>query len=209
MTLAEGGAASLSSTWLLARKGDNTALGYSNAGRQQFQRAVPGSYRLPRPLPPKAATQTSMATRLAFENSADVGVFATLTNKYALCCMGGSQNFFSVLESELVDHIPVVRCSIAGVRIIGRMSVGNSKGLLLPSTCTDQEHLHIRNSLPDGVVVQRVEERLSALGNVIACNDYVALVHPDLDRETEEIIADTLGVEVLCLACSLLAAALC
>ena len=42
----------------------------------------------------------------------------------------------------------------------------------------------------------RIEERLSALGNVIACNDYVALVHPDIDRETEEIIADTLNVEV-------------
>jgi len=27
-------------------------------------------------------------------------------------------------------------------------------------------------------------------------NDYVALVHPDLDRETEEILADTLNVEV-------------
>lgn len=27
-------------------------------------------------------------------------------------------------------------------------------------------------------------------------SDYVALVHPDLDRETEEIIADVLGVEV-------------
>ena len=36
----------------------------------------------------------------------------------------------------------------------------------------------IRNSLPDSVHIQRVEERLSALGNVIACNDYVALVHP-------------------------------
>jgi len=41
-----------------------------------------------------------------------------------------------------------------------------------------------------------VEERLSALGNVIACNDHVALVHPDVDRETEEIIADVLKVEV-------------
>lgn len=42
----------------------------------------------------------------------------------------------------------------------------------------------------------RIEERLSALGNVIACNDHVALVHPDLDRDTEEIVADVLGVEV-------------
>jgi hypothetical protein len=40
----------------------------------------------------------------------------------------------------------------------------------------------MRNSLPDAVVVQRCEERLSALGNCIACNDYVALVHPDLDK---------------------------
>lgn len=41
-----------------------------------------------------------------------------------------------------------------------------------------------------------MEERLSALGNVIACNDHVAIVHADLDRETEEIIQDVLGVEV-------------
>jgi len=70
------------------------------------------------------------------------------------------------------------------------------KGLLLPNTCTDAELSHIRNSLPDGVVVQRIEERLSALGNCIATNDHVALVHTDIDRETEDIVSDVLGVEV-------------
>ena len=74
--------------------------------------------------------------------------------------------------------------------------IGNRHGLLVPSTTNDQELQHLRNSLPDAVAVQRVEERLSALGNVIACNDHVALVHPDVDRETEEIIADVLKVEV-------------
>jgi translation initiation factor 6 (eIF-6) len=54
--------------------------------------------------------------------------------------------------------------------------------MLVPNNTTDQELQHIRNCLPDAVRIQRVEERLSALGNVIACNDYVALVHPDLDR---------------------------
>lgn len=52
----------------------------------------------------------------------------------------------------------------------------------MPNNTTDQELQHIRNCLPGTVKIQRVEERLSALGNVIACNDYVALVHPDLDR---------------------------
>jgi len=46
------------------------------------------------------------------------------------------------------------------------------------------------------VRIQRVEERLSALGNVIACNDHVALVHPELDKATEDIVGDVLGVEV-------------
>merc|ERR1712025_703531 len=110
--------------------------------------------------------------------------------------VGASENFYSVFEGELSDQIPVFHASIANTAIVGTLSVGNRKGLLVPSTTTDQELQHIRNSLPDSVGLQRVEERLSALGNVIACNDYVALVHPDLDRETEEILADTLKVEV-------------
>lgn len=137
-----------------------------------------------------------MATRAAYENNNEVGVFAKLTNAYCLVAIGGSENFYSVFESELADHIPVIHTSIAGTRIIGRLTAGNKNGLLVPSTTTDQELQHLRNALPDSVKVQRIEEKLSALGNVISCNDHVALVHPDIDQETEEIIADVLGVEV-------------
>ena len=84
----------------------------------------------------------------------------------------------------------------AGTALVGRMCVGNKNGLLVPNSTTDQELQHIRNSLPDEVVVQRVDERLSALGNCIATNDYCTLIHSDLDRETEDIIADVLQTEV-------------
>ncbi|XP_022902079.1 eukaryotic translation initiation factor 6 [Onthophagus taurus] len=137
-----------------------------------------------------------MALRVQFENNNEVGVFAKLTNAYCLVSIGGSENFYSTFEGELSDNIPVVHTSLAGCRIIGRMCVGNKNGLLLPNSTFDTELQHIRNALPEKIKIQRVEERLSALGNVIACNDYVALVHPDLDRETEEIIADILQVEV-------------
>jgi len=136
------------------------------------------------------------AQRAQFENSNEVGVFAKLTNSYCLTGLGGSQNFYSIFEAELADHIPVVQTSLAGTRIVGRVCVGNKNGLIVPSSTTDQELLHLRNSLPEGVLIQRVEERLSALGNCIACNDHVALIHTELDRETEEIVADVLGVEV-------------
>lgn len=148
-----------------------------------------------------------MAVRAQFENSSDIGVFSKLTNTYCLLSYGGSEHF-KVFENELSGHIPIIHCSVAGCRVLGRLTagscsrrsllwasrrhsppflaahsdVGNRKGLLLPNTTTDQEFLHIRNSLPEGVEVQRVEERLSALGNCIVSNDHVALIHPDLDR---------------------------
>ena len=96
----------------------------------------------------------------------------------------------------MVDSLPVSSLHSPSLALAHEPFTGNRHGLLVPSSTTDQELQHIRNSLPDAVAIQRVEERLSALGNVIACNDYVALVHPDIDRETEEIIADVLKVEV-------------
>ncbi|KAI9830998.1 MAG: Eukaryotic translation initiation factor 6 [Phylliscum demangeonii] len=137
-----------------------------------------------------------MAVRARFENSNEVGVFATLTNAYAIVAVGASENFYSVFEAELQDIIPLCHATIAGTRIVGRLTAGNRNGLLVPTSTTDQELQHLRNSIPDEVKIQRIEERLSALGNVICCNDHVALIHPDLERESEEIIADVLGVEV-------------
>lgn len=65
----------------------------------------------------------------------------------------------------------------------------------MPTSATDGEVQALRNMLPDSVLISRVDERLSALGNVIACNDFVALIHPELDKTTEDVICDTLGVE--------------
>ncbi|KAJ0982209.1 hypothetical protein J5N97_010464 [Dioscorea zingiberensis] len=131
-----------------------------------------------------------------FDNCNEVGVFSKLTNAYCLVAFGGSEKFYSVYEAELADVIPVIKTSIAGTRTVGRLCAGNKKGLLLPHNTTDQELQHLRNSLPDRVVVQRIDEPLCALGNCISCNDHVALAHADLDKETEELITDVLGVEV-------------
>lgn len=129
-----------------------------------------------------------MATRVSFESSSEVGVFAKLTNKYCMVASGGTENFYSVFEEELSVHMPVIHGSIGNTKTIGRLIAANSKGLLVPGLTTDMELQVIRNSLPESVRIQRVEERLSCLGNVIACNDYVALIHPEVDSTTEEII---------------------
>jgi len=139
-----------------------------------------------------------MCTRIHFENNSEIGCFANLTSAYCLVALSTSQNFFSHFEADLakLKDFPVVHTLINGTKIIGNMTVGNRHGLLLPSQTTDQEMQHLRNSLPDSVKIKRVDERLSALGNVIVCNDHVALVHPEIDLETEQIVEDTLNVQV-------------
>merc|ERR1719233_2100035 len=61
----------------------------------------------------------------------------------------------------------------------------------------------MRNSLPDSVKIQRVEERLSALGNVIVCNDYCALsnqgglVHPRTSVADQDELSSLLQVPLV------------
>ena len=94
--------------------------------------------------------------------------------------------------------MPVIQTTFAGTKIVGRLCaglplcirmpslqipsfLGNAKGILVPHNTTEAEFTHLQEELPDGVVVKRIEEKLSALGNIIACNDHVALLHPDAD----------------------------
>ncbi|KAL6763515.1 eukaryotic initiation factor [Haematococcus lacustris] len=131
-----------------------------------------------------------MATRCQFENSNDVGVFAKLTNAYCIVALGGAENFYSVFESELFEHIPVIKTSVAGTRLVGRMTVGNKNGLLLPNSCSDQELQRIRNSLyatPDGVVVQRIDERLRRCG----------MVHPKTTIEDLDELSSLLQIPLV------------
>jgi len=91
----------------------------------------------------------------------------------------------SIFEAELQDVIPICHATIAGTRIIGRLTTGyvtsclefqtgrritgirelvkscmangecrNRKGLLVPTSTTDQELQHLRNSIPDEVKIQ-------------------------------------------------------
>ncbi|KAJ8545136.1 hypothetical protein K7X08_017719 [Anisodus acutangulus] len=95
---------------------------------------------------------------------------------------------FVTFEEELthIRGFQVIKTSINGSWSVRRLCAGNKNGLLLPYTTTPQ----------DSVEVQCIDEAHSALGNCIGCNDHVALIHPDLDKDTEEMIADVLDVEV-------------
>ncbi|GKB42610.1 eukaryotic translation initiation factor 6-2 [Tanacetum coccineum] len=76
----------------------------------------------------------------------------------------------TVSLSQLDDTISVTKISPGGRLVIGRLCI---------------ELQHLRNNLLDAVVVQQINERLSALGNCMACNDHVALTHTDRDKNDD------------------------
>lgn len=136
-----------------------------------------------------------MTHRITFENSSEIGAYTLLTNKYCLIGRSKSRNFYSHFQSTL--NIPLAETTLNTISTVGSLAVGNSHGLILPSTASDQEMQHIRNLLPDDVIIKRMNERLNALGNVILCNDAIGLVHSDVSEENLELIGDTLKVEVI------------
>lgn len=135
-----------------------------------------------------------MSQRVDFEGSSDIGAYAILTNKYCVVGKSSSRNFYSYFQEHL--HISLVETTINSIKTVGSLCVGNKNGLLVPSTATDQELLHLRNLLPENVRIKRIGERLNALGNVIVCNDSVALVHGDIDDESVKNIEEVLMVDV-------------
>ena len=135
-----------------------------------------------------------MSVRIKYANSSEIGAYARLTNTY--CILPNCENTeYLARFKEMVD-VPIIQTSIAGTDLVGRLTVGNSKGLIVPSTTTEYEYDKLLEELPDGVGLTMIPEKFSALGNVIACNDSFALVHPEIDKETIKAIKETLKVEV-------------
>lgn len=137
-----------------------------------------------------------MVNRCEFENSQDIGAYAKLTNRFCLLPYMEASNSLNVIAEDCADDLMIIHMSVAETPIVGRLAIANSHGVVLPHTAKKHEIDHLKEELPDGVEVSVVTEPFSALGNVVSCNDSIALVHPGLDEETIEIIRDTLQVEV-------------
>ena len=71
---------------------------------------------------------------------------------------------------------PVADLAITKTDGVASVNAGGSTTYTVTVTnngpSVSRQPITVFDALPDGVAIQRVEERLSALGNVIACNDF-------------------------------------
>lgn len=135
-----------------------------------------------------------MHISLSYQGKNEIGAFIRMTNTYVI--VGSSKNKTVLNFFQENVNCPIIEATINSTWNIGVQSIGNSKGLVLPDTCTDQELIHIRNRMPDNIKVARIEERWNCLGNIMLCNDHIGIIHPSVCDETIALLEEVLEIPI-------------
>ena len=83
-----------------------------------------------------------MSNRVTFEKSVDIGCFVLLTNTYCLVTSEAPSCFLDTIESEIT--VPLVTTMCGQTKHTGRVCIGNSYGLIVPSFASDEEVRDLR-----------------------------------------------------------------
>ncbi|RLE64682.1 MAG: translation initiation factor IF-6 [Thermoprotei archaeon] len=134
--------------------------------------------------------------KLRVFGSSSIGVFIYTNNKIAVVSSEVNPKVVSSLQENL--GVEVVFSKIYGTNLTGVFLAGNNKGILLPYHISEEEERAISEVTREkGLVVERIDARVTALGNLILANDKFAVVSPLFDKKTCKNIEDVLDVEVI------------
>lgn len=129
--------------------------------------------------------------KYAFYKSPNIGIFAKCNDTVLIVPFG----FAETKSDKLIEYLDiknVIYTSIAGTRLIGPMMVINNNGILVSSITSDDELQNLRHQ--SKLNVERIKSRYTAIGNLMAVNDYGAVISPFIEETNKQIIRDVLGV---------------
>ncbi|MFP4001940.1 MAG: translation initiation factor IF-6 [Thermoplasmata archaeon] len=127
-----------------------------------------------------------MLKKYAVESHPYIGVFSAGSEDLVVIPPIDGEVFEEALDCQ------AVKTTIGGTRVVGSLMGLNSKGAVVSDIIEERE---IENLL-GYVNVTVIPDAQNALGNNILLNDHGALIHPDIDEEAKEAIAEELDVEV-------------
>jgi translation initiation factor 6 len=134
-----------------------------------------------------------MIARTNFEGDSNVGAYGIATDRFIFVSPNISEK--SLSDVERVFNLPLIQSTVATLDAVGLVSAATSNGILVPYTTTDEELKILKQS--SEVNVDWIDDKMTALGNIIAVNDHGAICHPDFNQKSIQKIADVLGVEVV------------
>lgn len=118
-----------------------------------------------------------------------IGIYFLASEKYLLAPHHFAQKYVSVLEEAL--GIPAVREVVYDSGLLGLFCAGNSNGMVVPRGTDARSLSHALR-----INAEAIEDRHTALGNLILANDRGAIISNVFGHAAEGKIRDALGVEV-------------
>ncbi len=122
----------------------------------------------------------------------NVGIFSFANDQAAVLPAGISKKKLDSFKETL--GVEAYAIGIADSRLVGIYLVGNTNSILVPYITTKEEVSKLRST---GAHVSIIKENRTALGNIILCNDYGAVIDPRLKPKTIASIERALKVPVL------------
>ncbi|MFB6145322.1 MAG: translation initiation factor IF-6 [Candidatus Nanohaloarchaea archaeon] len=125
-----------------------------------------------------------MIGKYSYQGDINIGFYATLTDEYVIVP-------HSFKDKEFFPENKVV-IRMAGTRLVGLFTEGNSNGLLLPESVKERE---VKKLEEKGIEAARIDSAENALGNLVLVNNKGALISPKL-KDVKDRIAEVLDVPV-------------
>lgn len=134
-----------------------------------------------------------MLKRINLTGNPNLGVYISVTDDVAIV----PPNFPENMENAIIEvlDIELIKTTIAASNLAGALAVGNSNGLIVSPQTSDKEIALLKDYGVDNI--GRIEDRYSAVGNIVAANDVGAICSPFLGKTSIETIKDTLDVQVI------------
>ncbi len=134
-----------------------------------------------------------MIARTDFEGDSNVGAFGIATDKFVFVSPNMSEKALQTIEKAF--NLPLVQSTIATLDVIGLVTAGNSNGILVPYTTSDEELASLKQHTD--IKIDWIDSKMTALGTIVLANDKGAICHPEFDSKDIEKMADVLDVEVV------------
>lgn len=134
------------------------------------------------------------AYRASFNGNIYIGAFIFTNDFLSLIPYDTPEKLVSLVKEALKTEVFTIK--IMDSSIIGILTAGNNRGIILPYLVKDMELETIKKAVKDKLLVGILPSKKTAIGNIILANDKAALVHPELDNKSIEMIKDILDVPV-------------
>ena len=124
-----------------------------------------------------------MLKRIDLTGNPNLGVYISVNEDFAIVPLNLPDDMVNILKEAL--EVEVIKTSIAGSNLAGALTAGNSNGFLVSPYTDDRE---INNLKSVGLNVAKLEDKYTAVGNIVAVNDTAAIVSPFISENSVKII---------------------